>query len=142
MTRFRPMQARLDGCGWRGHRQVAQGLVEAAYGAILLVVILGLVLNVALWGYAQNVAITAVQDGARVATAQGGDLAHGSTRAHALLTAGLGPSASLITLTANDDGQSVIFAANGQWSVATGPGLAVGFPIAAESRMLKHEWHQ
>jgi Flp pilus assembly protein TadG len=141
VTRFRPIKAQLHKCGLRGHRQAAQGLVEAAYGAILLVVVLGLVLNVALWGYAQNVATAAVQDGARVAAAQGGDLAHGSTRAQELLTAGLGPSASQVTVVASDDGQSVIFAAHGQWSVATGPGLAVGFPIAAESRMLKHEWH-
>ena len=44
-------------------RQPAQGLVEAAYSAVLLVVVLGLVLDVALWGHAQNVATAAVQEG-------------------------------------------------------------------------------
>jgi Flp pilus assembly protein TadG len=128
--------------GWsRASRQPAQGLVEAAYSAVLLVVVLALVLNVALWAHAENVVTAAVQDAARVAAAQGGDLAHGSTRAHDLLAAGLGRSASLVALTARDDGQSVIFSAHGEWSVVTGPGVNLGFPIGAESRMLKHEWH-
>jgi hypothetical protein len=116
-------------------------LVEAAYSAVVLVVMLALVLDVALWGHAQNVTTAAVQDGARVASAQGGDLAHGSARAHELLAAGLGQSASLVTITAQEDGTSVVFSARGEWSVVTGPGIAVGFPIGAESRMLKHEWH-
>jgi Flp pilus assembly protein TadG len=115
--------------------------VEAAYAAVLLVVLLGLVFDVALWGHAQNVATVAVQDGARVAAAQGGDLAHGRARAQDLLAAGLGSSASLITVTVNENRQSVTFNARGEWSVISGPGVHVGFPIAAESRMLKHEWH-
>lgn len=121
--------------------QCAQGLVEAAYTAALLVVLFGLVFNVALWGHAQNVATVAVQDGARVAAAQGGDLANGRLRALDLLAAGLGASASLVTLVVNEDPQTVTFTARGEWSVMTGPGVDVGFPIAAESRMLKHEWH-
>ena len=129
--------------GWacRAGRQPAQGLVEAAYSAVLLVVVLALVLNVALWGHAQNVVTAAVQDGARVAAAQGGDLAHGSVRARDLLAAGLGPSASLVSLSAKDDGSSVVFTARGEWSVVAGPSVKLGFPIGAESRMLKHEWH-
>jgi hypothetical protein len=115
--------------------------VEAAYSAVLLVAVLALVLNVALWGHAQNVVTAAVQDGARVAAAQGGDLAHGSARAHDLLAAGLGRSASLVALNARDDGQTVVFSAHGEWSVMTAPGVNLGFPIGAESRMLKHEWH-
>ena len=115
--------------------------MEATYSAVLLVAVLALVLNVALWGHAQNVVTAAVQDGARVAAAQGGDLPHGSARAHDLLVAGLGPSASLVTLSARADGPSVVFSARGEWSVVTGPGVDLGFPIGAESRMLKHEWH-
>ncbi len=122
-------------------RQRAQGLVESAFSAVFLVVLLGLVLNVALWGHAQNVATVAVQDGARVAAAQGGDLEHGRLRAQGLLAAGLGVSANLVTLAVREDAQSVTFSARGEWSVVTGPGVAVGFPIAAESRTLKHEWH-
>ena len=136
------MRGQLDQFRWRTHRQSAQGLVEAAYSAVLLVVILGLVLDVALWGHAQNVATAAVQDGARVAAAQGGDLARGNARAHELLAAGLGTGSSMVAVSARDDGQSVTFSARGKWSVVTGPGGDVGFPIAAESRMLKHEWHQ
>jgi hypothetical protein len=117
-------------------------LVEAAYSAVLLVVVLALVLNVALWGHAQNVVTAAVQDGARVAAAQGGDLPHGTARAHDLLAVGLGHSASLVELSAQDDGQNVVFSARGKWSVVTGPGVNLGFPIGAESRMLKHEWHR
>src|SRR5215467_9642097 len=99
--------ARVRGSsGWRCRavRQPAQGLVEAAYSAVLLVAVLALVLNVALWGHAQNVVTAAVQDGARVAAAQGGDLTHGSARARDLLAAGLGRSASLVALTARADG--------------------------------------
>lgn len=124
-----------------GYRQPGQGLVEAAYSAVLLVVVLGLVLDIALWGHAQNVATVAVQDGARVAAAQCGDLAHGRARAQDLLAAGLGASSALVTLAAYDDGQSVRFVATGQWSVISGPGVDLGFPIASESRMLKHAWH-
>jgi len=126
---------------WFKSRQGAQGLVEVAFSAVLLVVLLGSILNVALWGHAQNVATVAVQDGARVAAAQGGDLEHGRGRAQALLAAGLGVSASLVTLAVKEDAQSVTFSAIGQWLVVSGPGVKVGFPIAAESRMLKHEWH-
>ena len=126
---------------WLGGRQTAQGLVEAAYTAVLLVVVLALILDVALWGHAQNAATVAVQDGARLAAAQGGDLAHGRARAQDLLAAGLGASASLVTLTVSDDSQSVTFRARGEWSVISGSGMDVGFPIAAESRMLKRAWH-
>src|SRR6266542_1075849 len=125
---------------WLRRRQRAQGLVEGAYTAILLVVLLGLILDFALWGHAQNVTTVAVQDGARLAAAQGSDLARGRARSENLLTAGLGTSASLITLTVSEDTQSVTFRARGEWSVITGPGVDVGFPIAAESRMLKHQW--
>src|SRR5579859_7589865 len=124
---------------WSRDRQPAQGQVEAMYTAVLLVVVLGLVLDIALWGHAQNVATVAVQDGARVAAAQGGDLTHGRARAQDLLAAGLGTSSGLITLTTSEDTQSVRFVATGEWSVISGPGVDLGFPIAAESRMLKHE---
>jgi len=127
---------------WSSGRQRAQGLVEGAFSAVLLVVLLGLILNVALWGHAQNVAAVAVQDGARVAAAQGADLAHGRARAQDLLAAGLGGSARLVTVTVKEDAQSVTFTARGQWTVITGPGVNVGFPIAAASRMLNHQWHQ
>ena len=122
-------------------RQQAQGLVEAACTAMLLAVMLGLVVSVALWGHAQNVATAAVQDGARVAAGQGGDLAHGRVRAHNLLAAGLGVSASLVVITTSEDGQSVTLTARGEWPVITGLGVDVGIPIAAQSHMLKHEWH-
>jgi Flp pilus assembly protein TadG len=125
---------------WFRRRQRAQGLVEAAYTAVLLVVVLGLILDVALWGHAQNVVTVAVQDGTRVAAAQGGDLVHGRARALDLLAAGLGASASLVTLTASEDSRSVTFRASGEWSLISGPGVDVGFPVAAESRMLKHAW--
>ena len=134
------MNRQLPQHHWHRRRQPAQALVETALSAVQLVVVLALVLNVGLWGHAQNVVTAAVQDGARVAAAQGADLAHGRARAQALLAAGLGTSAALITLAATEDGQSVTFTARGTWRVVSGPGVEVGFPIAAESRMLKHEW--
>ena len=39
------------------------------------------------------------------------------------------------------DGATVVFSAHGEWFVVTGPGVNLGVPIGAESRMLKHEWH-
>ena len=134
------MNARSKASRWSRRRQRGQALVEATYTAVLLVVVLGLVLEIALWGQAQNVATMAVQDGARVAAAQGGDLARGRARAYDLLTAGLGASSGLVTITADQDGQSVRFVATGEWSVISGRGVDLGFPISAESRMLKHEW--
>jgi Flp pilus assembly protein TadG len=138
---FRAVGARFIKHRWPRHRQRGQGLVEAAYTAVLLVVVLGLILDIALWGHAQNVATVAVQDGARVAAAQDGDLARGRARAQNLLAAGLGASSALVTLAAYDDGQSVRLVAIGEWSLISGPSVDVGLPIAAESRMLKHAWH-
>jgi hypothetical protein len=126
---------------WLQQRQHAQGLVEAAYTAVMLAVVLHLVLDVALWGHAQNVAIVAVQDGARLAAAQGGDLARGRARGQDLLVAGLGANARLVTLAVQEDDQSVTISARGEWSVLSGPGLELGFPVGAESRMLKRGWH-
>jgi hypothetical protein len=34
----------------------------------------------------------------------------------------------------------VTFRASGEWSLISGPGVDVGLPGAAESRMLKHAW--
>jgi len=66
---------------------------------------------------------------------------HGRGRAQELLLAGLGQSASHVALTASEDAQSVTFRATGKWSVISGPGVDVAFPINAENRMLKHQWH-
>jgi Flp pilus assembly protein TadG len=107
--------------------------------SILVVVLFG-VFDVVWWAYAQNVVTAAVEDGAYRASAENGDLGRGQQRARDLLSAGLGPSASLVRLTVSSDTQSVSLDATGQWPVASVAGVQLSLPLHAEARMLRERW--
>jgi Flp pilus assembly protein TadG len=81
---------------------------------VLLVVLIG-VLQFALMYHAQNVTTTAAQEGARVAAAQGGDLASGEVRAQDVLRSGLGTTGESFAITASDTGEAVVMAASGNY---------------------------
>lgn len=121
-------------------RQPAQALVEAAVSVAVIAALLAFVLTVAWWAHAQNVLTTAVQDGARVASAYDGDPERGLAAARALLRAGLGDSAGRVELRAREDAASVTVAARGAWPVLVGPGVEVAFPLGAEARVRKERW--
>ena len=88
-------------------------MVEVAVAfPVLLMVALGL-LQFALFYHAQNVVTGAVQDGARVAASEDRTLADGVAAARALLSAGLGQSATAVTVRAIDGGDAIAIEAQG-----------------------------
>src|SRR5438105_980454 len=90
-----------------------QALVETAVAfPILLLVALALV-QFALYYEAESVVTGAAQDGARVAAAEDGSLADGVAHTQALLQAGLGRSASGVTVQGVDGGDTVEIQAQG-----------------------------
>jgi Flp pilus assembly protein TadG len=91
-----------------------QAAVEAAVVLpLLLLVAIGLV-QFALFVHAQGVVTGAVQDGARVAAAEGRTPADGVAHAEALLRAGLGRYADDVTVRGSGDGQTVALEARGR----------------------------
>ena len=59
---------------------------------------------------------------------------------NALLRAGLGPSASLITLTAREDDTSVTIDASGGWPVGLGTISPLSLPLDTEVHIVKQVW--
>jgi Flp pilus assembly protein TadG len=91
----------------------AQSTVEAALVfPLLLVAALGVV-QFALWMHSTDVVVAAVQDGARVASSEGGNLNNGLDAAQGLLRQGLGASAARVRVEASEDRLLVRFEANG-----------------------------
>jgi Flp pilus assembly protein TadG len=125
---------------WVPRRQAGQAVVETAIGLVLVLSLLALVLTAAGWGYTQSVVTTAVQDGARAASAQGGDVQGGYNVTQQLLRAGLGGGAGVIDVSLDQDDESVTVSADGSWPLAVGPGVNISLPVHAEARMLKDRW--
>jgi Flp pilus assembly protein TadG len=94
-------------------RGAGQSMLEAAVAfPVLLMVAIGLV-QFALFAHAQNVVTGAVQDGARVAAADGRTVSDGVSRAEDLLHAGLGQIASNVEIKGDEDGEAVVVEADG-----------------------------
>jgi len=72
-----------------------QALVETAVVFPILILVAIALIQFALLIYAQNVVTGAVQDGARVAAADGGTVADGVARTETLVRAGLGQSTTV-----------------------------------------------
>jgi Flp pilus assembly protein TadG len=115
-------------------------VVEAALTSVLCVLVLLLVMSVGWWAHAQNVVTAAAQDGARAASALGGDTDHGLVVAQTLLRSGLGDNAGRVQINATDDGDSVEFSASGSWPMVAGVGVEIALPLGASSRMLRDRW--
>ena len=97
---------------WQEER--GQAMVEMALVfPLLLLVAVGL-MQFALFYHAQNVVVGAVQDGARVAAAEDRSVDEGLAHAQALLRAGLGPSASAVSVQGMDAGDVVVVEAQGR----------------------------
>ncbi|MPZ13917.1 MAG: hypothetical protein GEU73_05765, partial [Chloroflexi bacterium] len=98
----------------RARCEEGHALIESAIAfPVLLIVAVGLV-QFALFTHAQNVVIGAVQDGARVAAAEGRTLPEGVSHAEALLRAGLGAWASEFAVSGIDAGDAVVIEARGR----------------------------
>ena len=103
-----PSGARARSC------ERGQALVEAAVAfPLLLLAAIGLV-QLTLFIHAQNVVTGAVQDGARVAAADGRTAADGVGRAQVLLGAGLGRAASDVQVQGIDGGDAIAVEARGR----------------------------
>ncbi len=111
---MRRLHGQGERCGRAGPAEEGQTLVESALAfPLLLAVALGLV-QLALYYHSQNVVVGAVQDGARVAAAEDRTVAEGVAHSRAILQAGLGPSASEVTLRGTDGGDVVVVEARGR----------------------------
>ena len=101
----------------RGLGQLSRGAatLEAALLLPLLLMAAMALLQFGLYLHAENVAAAAVQDGARVAAGEGRTVAEGERHARALLSAGLGQSASGVSVTGTGDRDSVTLTASGAY---------------------------
>ena len=95
--------------------ELGQSMVEFALVLPLLLVVLVGVVQFALAYHARDVATTAVQEGARLAAAEGRTPAEGAARAREVLESGLGKTGTGFTVTAQDDGEIVIVETAGDY---------------------------
>jgi Flp pilus assembly protein TadG len=113
----------------------AQAIVETAVVfPLLLVAVLGVV-QFGLWMHATNIVIASVQDGARVASSEGGTLEDGVAAAQGLLRTGLGASAARVTIRPSADATAVRFDAEGDMPAVVP--LAGALPLRATATMVK-----
>jgi Flp pilus assembly protein TadG len=88
-------------------------MVELALVFPLLVLAAFGLVQFALFAHAENVVTGAVQDGARVAAASDRTMSDGISQTETLLRAGLGSSATIISVQGTDDGGTVTIQADG-----------------------------
>lgn len=114
--------------------------VEAAFvlGVVLMVVFA--ILEFSLFWHAEHVVEGAVQDGARVASAEDGSLQDGVQRAQLLLRAGLGNAAGQVQVTGLDGGEKIAIEAQGQWSIGIPLALRGSLPLQARAVMSKEHF--
>ncbi len=89
-------------------------MVEVAVAFPLLLITALALLQFALFYHAENVVMGAAQDGARLAAEEDRSLDEGLAHTQALLRAGLGPSASDVSVTGADTGDMVAVEAQGR----------------------------
>jgi len=121
-------------------RHSGQAAVETALIMPVVVLVLVVAIQLVWWGHAQDVVTASVQDGARVASAYGGDTARGVAYARSLLHAGLGSSADEVVLEPREDAAAVTLVARGSWPVLTAPFGGLSLPLRAEARIERERW--
>ena len=114
--------------------------VEAALVMGLVLIVVFAMIEFALFWHAEHVVEGAVQDGARVASAEDGSLQDGVDRAQVLLRAGLGNSAARVQVTALDGGEKIAIQAQGQWPIGIPSTLSGNLPLQARSVMSKERF--
>ncbi len=124
----------------RTRRERGQVLVETAVALpVLLTVAIGLV-QFALYYHAQNVVTIAAQDGARLAAAEDRTVADGVSHAQALLRAGLGRSATDVTVQGDDAGETITIEARGRLHTIIPWVADATVPLAARSVVSKERF--
>ena len=121
-------------------RRRGQALVEAALAfPLVLLVVLALV-QFALYYHAQSAVTGAVQDGARVAAAEDRVLVDGISHAQSVLDAGLGGSASGVSVSGHDDGETVTIEAHGRLQLIIPWVNDMTLPLEARAIMSKERF--
>jgi Flp pilus assembly protein TadG len=117
-----------------------QSMVEFALALpVLLVIIIGVV-QFALVYHAKDVATTAVEEGARLAAAEGRTPAEGAERAHEVLESGLGRSAGGFTVTAQDSGETMVVHTEGDYPLFIPWVTGRSIPIEATAEVRQEEF--
>ena len=116
-------------------------LVEGALAFVLLTVIALVLVQFALFVHAQNVVTGAVQDGARVASAQGATLTAGVEHARVLVRAGLGADAASVAVTGSTDGDTVTVEARGSLRLIVPWVGEASVPLHARAVAQKEAFH-
>ena len=114
--------------------------VEAALVLGVFLIVLFAIVEFALFWHAEHVVQGAVQDGARVASAEDGTLDDGVQRAQLLLKAGLGKGADRVQVTALDGGEKIAVQAQGQWAIGIPSTLTGNLPLQARAVMSKEHF--
>lgn len=117
-----------------------QALVEAAIAFPLLLLVAIALVQFALFVYAQNVVTGAVQDGARVAAADGSTVADGVTRTQTLLGAGLGQSAAAVSVQGSAGTGVVTIQARGRLRTIIPWVADASLPLEAQAVMSKERF--
>lgn len=127
-----------NGSRWRWTS--GEAIAEAALVfPLLIMVALGLV-QFTLFVHAENVVTGAVQDGARVAAEADRSLQDGVGDTQTILQAGLGPTASRITVQGSDDGEVVTIAASGGLPTIIPWVATVTLPLHAQASVSKEQF--
>ena len=120
--------------------QKGQASLELALALPLLLLVAIALLQFAVFYHAQNVVTAAVQDGARVAAADGRSLEEGLGHARALLQAGLGGRAGDVQLQGQDTGDVVLIEARGGLRAIIPWGADARLPLGARALMDKERF--
>jgi Flp pilus assembly protein TadG len=99
----------------------------------LTIVLVGIV-QVAVFLYAEHVVVAAVEEGARVGSADGRTLDDGVSYAQQLLKAGLGPIATEVTISAHQSGEWVVVDGKGVLPLVIPYVPAWRLPLDAEAQ--------
>jgi Flp pilus assembly protein TadG len=114
--------------------------VEAAFVLGIVLMVVFAILEFSLFWHAEHVVEGAVQDGARVASAEDGTLDDGIQRAQQLLHAGLGNAAGDVQVSALDGGEKIAIQAQGQWRIGIPFAVTGSLPLQARSVMSKEHF--
>ena len=119
------------------NRGRAQAMVQFAISSVVLLSVVVTIADVSLWLHAQNVVVAAAQEGARVASRDGGTAVAGQQAATDFLRAGLGASVDAIQrVEVQVDADTAVAEVVGDWQVPPlGPLMRV--PLHARMSMLR-----
>ena len=117
-----------------------QALLELALALPILTLVLLGAIQLGLWYHAEGVVLAACQDGARIASAEGGSVDEGLARANALLRGSLGRIGEGVAIEGAADDERVLFVARGGMKSLV-PGIGGGtLPLAGEASVFRERF--